>query len=58
MIDGTDARYSYLMIAEWPGGEVYRKIHSSAGFAAVTNRNPVVSNLGATELYGRYVDAK
>jgi hypothetical protein len=52
-----DESFSFLMTADWPGGETYKKIHASAGFAKVTNRNPIIIDLGKTEFYSRYVDA-
>ena len=57
-VTASDPSFSYLMTADWPGGADYRKIHMSDGFAAVTKRNPIVTELGATEFYGRYVDVK
>lgn len=52
-----DGRYTYLMTSDWPSRDVYVKIHSSAAFDAANRRNPIMSDLAATEFYGRYVEA-
>jgi hypothetical protein len=55
---GKDENYNYLMTSDWPSRDVYLKIHVSAAFNAVVERNPIMSSLYETEFYGRYAEVK
>jgi hypothetical protein len=58
MYGGQDGKYNYLMTSDWPGRDVYTAIHGSAAFVELSKKNPVMSDIGETEIYGRYVEVK
>jgi quinol monooxygenase YgiN len=55
---GNNSKYTFAMIGEWPGRDAYAKVHASPTFAATSKRDPIIADLGATEIYGRYVEVK
>jgi hypothetical protein len=51
--------YNYLQVSEWPGGDVYTRVHNSADYLAVTKRlSNVTSLVYRAQTYNRYVEVK
>jgi hypothetical protein len=49
-------KYEYMWESSWPGGEVYRKVHDSPEWTAVSGRHPGLGGLLQDEIYNRYVE--
>jgi hypothetical protein len=58
MFTGTRDKYNYMMTSDWPSQDTYIKIHNSAEYGAVTQRNPVMGEVYQDEFYGRYTEVK
>jgi len=58
-VTGTQAGdYNYLWTSNWPGRDVYVKVHSSAGYQAALKKHPEVDEISKTQIYNRYVEVK
>ena len=55
---GNSDKPNYMITADWPGGTDYVRIHSSAGFAQVNARDPILATFSGAEYYGRFVEMK
>jgi hypothetical protein len=49
-------KYEYMWESSWPGADVYRKIHDSPVWKAVSGRHPGLDALLKDEIYNRYVE--
>jgi hypothetical protein len=58
MYIGNEEQYNYLMTSDWPGGDLYLKIHTSAAYNAVTKRDPIMADLEGAEIYGRFIEVR
>jgi len=58
MFTGTRDKYNYMMTSDWPSRDTYLRIHESADYGAVTQKNPVLTEIYQDEFYGRYVQVK
>ena len=52
------AKYGYMMVSDWPGRDMYVKLHSTDDYKAAGKRNPIMSDVRKTEYYDRFVEAK
>jgi hypothetical protein len=54
---GTQAGdYNYLWTSNWPGREVYLKVHNSAEYQAAINRHQDMEAVMNMQIYNRYVE--
>ncbi len=58
LFGASEGGYNYMMTSAWPGRDVYIKIHTSTAFRELDKKDQVMSDIYATEIYGRYVDLK
>jgi hypothetical protein len=56
--DHQDSKYNYAMIGEWPGRDVYIKLHVAPKVKEITQKNPFMIEVEKTQIYGRYVEMK
>ena len=49
-------RYNYLWESVWPSGQIYQKVHDSAEWVSVAERNSALNALMKDELYNRFVE--
>jgi hypothetical protein len=54
---GTQAGdYNYLWASNWPGREVYLKVHNSAEYQAAISKHQEMEAVMNTQIYNRYVE--
>jgi hypothetical protein len=54
---GTQAgNYNYLWISNWPGRDVYVKVHNSAEYQAAINKHHELDAVMDAQIYNRYVE--
>lgn len=50
--------YNHLMISEWPGRDMYVKLHAAHDFAEVAKKDPIIEDMNKREFYGRFVELR
>jgi len=56
VVGKQNGNYNYLWESSWPSGDVYDKVHKSAGWESAMKRHPKADDLMKGELYNRYVE--
>jgi hypothetical protein len=56
-VTGTQAGgYNYLWASNWPGRDVYVKVHNSADYQAAIDKHPALEEVMKTQTYNRYIE--
>jgi len=55
---GASGACNYLWISNWPGRDIYQKVHASAEYAAANGRHPEMGPIVSGQVYNRYVEVK
>ena len=50
--------YNHLMVSEWPGRDMYIKLHAGRDYADVAKKDPIIEDMSRKEFYGRFVEIK
>jgi hypothetical protein len=50
--------YNHLMVSEWPGRDMYIKLHAAREYAEVAKKDPIIEDMSKREFYGRFVEIK
>jgi hypothetical protein len=56
VVGKQSGNYNYLWESTWPSGDVYDKVHKSAGWESAMKRHPQADDLMKGEVYNRYVE--
>ena len=51
-------KYNYMMESDWPGGDVYAKLHKSDEYKALGKKYASLSEVDKTQFYDRFVALK
>jgi hypothetical protein len=51
-------KYNHMQVSEWPGRDVYVKLHTDANFRAIDKKHPIRAEVEKTEFYDRFVEVK
>jgi hypothetical protein len=50
--------FNCLWISNWPGRDIYEKVHAATEYTAATERHPEIVAIINGQLYNRYVEVK
>ncbi len=51
-------KYNHMMSSDWPGRDMYIKLHASDDYKALGKKHPVMEELEKTQFYERFVEVK
>jgi hypothetical protein len=51
-------KYDHMQVSEWPGRDVYMKLHTDADFRAIDKKHPIRAEVEKSEFYDRFVEVK
>jgi hypothetical protein len=56
-VTGTQAgKFNYLWNSNWPGRDVYVKVHNSDAYQAATKKHEAIEKFMESQVYNRYVE--
>jgi hypothetical protein len=51
-------KYNHMMWSDWPGRDVYAKLHTSDEYKAVEKKYAILAEVDKTQFYDRFVEIK